>query len=283
MNLIDTHAHLFLEEFDEDRPLVVERARQAGLTHIFMPNIDSTTVGPLLRMCEAYADYCFPMIGLHPTSVADNYEAELNLMYQHLTTNSRFVAIGEIGMDLYWDRTYEAQQRTVLDRQLRWALEYNLPVVIHCREAFEAICQVMETYRNTSLRGIFHCFTGTEDEAYRILDFPGFLLGIGGVVTFKKSTLPDIVRHLPLERIVVETDAPYLAPVPHRGRRNESAFVKDTLYKLAEIFQLPPEEMAQKTSANALKLFNKTKSLFKFCSVTFLSPPVSPFPQPNRT
>lgn len=147
MNLIDTHAHLFLEEFDEDRPLVVERARQAGLTHIFMPNIDSTTVGPLLRMCEAYADYCFPMIGLHPTSVADNYEAELNLMYQHLTTNSRFVAIGEIGMDLYWDRTYEAQQRTVLDRQLRWALEYNLPVVIHCREAFEAICQVMETYR----------------------------------------------------------------------------------------------------------------------------------------
>lgn len=259
MNLIDTHAHLFLEEFDEDRPLVVERARQAGLTHIFMPNIDSTTVGPLLRMCEAYADYCFPMIGLHPTSVADNYEAELDLMYQHLTTNPRFVAIGEIGMDLYWDRTYEAQQRTVLDRQLRWALEYNLPVVIHCREAFEAICQVMETYRNTSLRGIFHCFTGTEDEAYRILDFPGFLLGIGGVVTFKKSTLPDIVRHLPLERIVVETDAPYLAPVPHRGRRNESAFVKDTLYILAEIFQLPPEEMAQKTSANALKLFNKTK------------------------
>ena len=260
MNLIDTHAHLFLEEFDEDRAQVVDRARQAGLTHIFMPNIDSTSLAPLLQMCDAYPGYCFPMIGLHPTSVNENFEAELDVVQRHLATNPRFVAIGEIGMDLYWDRTYEAQQRIVLNRQLRWALDYDLPVVIHCREAFEAICEVMEPYRETPLRGIFHCFTGTEDEARRILSFPGFLIGIGGVVTFKKSTLPEVLHHIPLERLVLETDAPYLAPVPHRGQRNESAYVKDTLLKVAEILQLSPEQVAEKTSLNALKLFNKVQS-----------------------
>ena len=245
MNLIDTHAHLFLEEFDEDRAQVVDRARQAGLTHIFMPNIDSTSLAPLLQMCDAYPGYCFPMIGLHPTSVNENFEAELDVVQRHLATNPRFVAIGEIGMDLYWDRTYEAQQRIVLNRQLRWALD---------------ICEVMEPYRETPLRGIFHCFTGTEDEARRILSFPGFLIGIGGVVTFKKSTLPEVLHHIPLERLVLETDAPYLAPVPHRGQRNESAYVKDTLLKVAEILQLPPEQVAEKTSLNALKLFNKVQS-----------------------
>ena len=260
MNLIDTHAHLFLEEFDEDRAQVVERARQAGLTHIFMPNIDSTSLASLLQMCDAYPGYCFPMIGLHPTSVNENFEAELDVVRRHLATNPRFVAIGEIGMDLYWDRTYEAQQRIVLDCQLRWALDYDLPVVIHCREAFEAIYEVMESYRGTPLRGVFHCFTSTEDEARRILSFPGFLIGIGGVVTFKKSTLPEVLHHIPLERLVLETDAPYLAPVPHRGQRNESAYVKDTLLKVAEILQLPPEQVAEKTSLNALKLFNKVQS-----------------------
>lgn len=258
MRLIDTHTHLFLEEFDEDRAEVVARARQAGVTHLLMPNIDSTTIAPLLRMCGDYPGYCFPMMGLHPTSVDGRLEAELDIVRRQLETNPSFVAVGEIGMDLYWDRTYEAWQRRALDIQLRWALEFGLPVVIHCREAFEPLCQVLEPYKDTPLRGILHCFTGTEEEAHRFLDtFPGFLLGIGGVVTFKKSTLPDVVRRLPLSRLVVETDAPYLAPVPHRGRRNESAYVRDTLLKVAEILALPPEEVAETTSANALKLFSK--------------------------
>ena len=256
MNLVDSHSHLFLEEFAEDLPQVIERARQAGVSHIFMPNIDSTTLQPLLKVCDNYAGYCFPMIGLHPTSVGDNWKEELDVVEQQLaSTHHRFVAIGEIGMDLYWDKTYLEQQRQVFDRQLRLALQYDLPVVIHCREAFEEIYRILLPYRDTSLRGILHCFTGTEEEARRILAFPGFLLGINGVITFKKSSLPPILSRLPLERMVLETDSPYLAPVPHRGKRNESAFVKDTALKLAEILDKQPEQIAQMTTQNALNLF----------------------------
>lgn len=255
MKLVDSHSHLFLEEFAEDLPQVIERARQAGVTHIFMPNIDSTTLAPLLQVCTDYAGYCFPMIGLHPTSVNKDYQAELDIVERHLNQSHPFVAIGEIGMDLYWDQTYKKEQREVLDRQLHWALKYDLPAIIHCRAAFEEIFDVMEAYRNTALRGIFHCFAGTEEDARRVLAFPNFLFGINGVVTFKKSTLPEILRQLPLERMVLETDSPYLAPVPHRGRRNESAFVKDTMLKLAEILNESPESVAQTTTENALKLF----------------------------
>lgn len=255
MKLVDTHSHLFLEEFAEDLPQVIGRAREAGVTHIFMPNIDSTTVEPLLRVCADHAGYCFPMMGLHPTSVDGNYRDELDAVEKQLASGNRFVAVGEIGMDLYWDKTFVAQQRDVFDAQLRLALSYDLPVVIHCREAFEEIYRILLPYRSTSLRGIFHCFTGTEEEARRVLDFPGFLLGVNGVVTFKKSPLPAVLKHLPLERMVLETDAPYLAPVPHRGRRNESAFVKDTMLKLAEIMEETPERVAQVTTEAALKLF----------------------------
>lgn len=255
MKLVDTHSHLFLEEFAEDLPQVIGRAREAGVTHIFMPNIDSTTVEPLLRVCADHAGYCFPMMGLHPTSVDGNYRDELDVVEKQLASGNRFVAVGEIGMDLYWDKTFVAQQRDVFDAQLRLALSYDLPVVIHCREAFEEIYRILLPYRSTSLRGIFHCFTGTEEEARRVLDFPGFLLGVNGVVTFKKSPLPAVLKHLPLERMVLETDAPYLAPVPHRGRRNESAFVKDTMLKLAEIMEETPERVAQVTTEAALKLF----------------------------
>ena len=257
MRLVDSHSHLFLEEFDEDLPQVVERARQAGVSHIFMPNIDSTTIAPLLRVCEEYPGYCFPMIGLHPTSVNDNYEAELSVVKQQLLSNEHYVAVGEIGMDLYWDKTYEKQQRKALDVQLSLALEHDLPVVILCREAFEEIFQVLEPYKNTHLRGIWHCFTGTKEEARRALAFSNFLLGINGVVTFKKSALPEVLRDIPLDRMVLETDAPYLAPVPHRGQRNETAFVKDTLLKLADILGEQPEYVAETTSANALKMFGR--------------------------
>lgn len=259
MRLVDTHSHLFLEEFADDLPQVIERARRAGVSHIFMPNIDSTTLAPLLRVCSDYAGYCFPMVGLHPTSVGENYRDELEVVKQQLAGPRRFVAIGEIGMDLYWDKTYRAQQAEVLDAQFRLALQYDLPVVIHCREAFDEIYRVLLPYRSAALRGIFHCFTGTEEEARRVLDFPGFLLGINGVVTFKKSAMPAVLKNLPLERMVLETDAPYLAPVPHRGKRNESAFVKDTMLKLADIMGEAPERVAEVTTANALRLFGLEK------------------------
>ena len=254
--MIDTHSHLFLEEFKDDLPEVMARAREAGVSHIFMPNIDSTSIEPLLRVCHAYAKYCFPMIGLHPTSVKEDYEDELRIMEQELATRKdEYVAIGEIGMDLYWDRTYLTEQQIVLKRQLDWALAYDLPVVIHSREAFSYIYMVLEAYRHTSLRGIFHSFTGTCEEAEAILKFPHFLIGINGVVTFKKSALPEVLPYVPLERIVLETDSPYLTPVPFRGRRNESSFIKYTLMKVAEVYGRTPEEVSDITSETALKLF----------------------------
>ena len=223
MRLIDTHSHLFLEEFSEDLPQVIERARSAGITHIFMPNIDSTTIDSMLSVCNAYKDYCFPMIGLHPTSVNADYEKELEIVARELKSFNKYIAIGEIGMDLYWDKTFLKEQQIALDKQINWALEYDLPVVIHCRDAFDYIYNVLEPYKNTSLKGIFHSFTGTDDEAARILEFSGFLIGINGVVTFKKSHLPEVLTKIPLEKIVLETDSPYLTPVPNRGKRNESA------------------------------------------------------------
>ena len=246
MRLIDTHSHLFLEEFSEDFPQVIERARAAGVTHIFMPNIDSTTIEAMLSACSVYKGYCFPMIGLHPTSVNDNYEKE-------------YVAIGEIGMDLYWDKTYLKEQQIVLDKQVNWALEYDLPIVIHCRDAFDYIYKVLEPYKKTPLRGIFHSFTGTAEEAARVLEFSDFFIGINGVVTFKKSHLPEILAGIPLEKIVLETDSPYLTPVPNRGKRNESAYVKDTLMKVSEIYGMSPEAVGDVTSENALKVFGMLK------------------------
>ena len=257
--LVDSHSHLFLEEFAEDLPLVMERARAAGVTHIFMPNIDSTTIEPMLSVCDTYRDFCFPMIGLHPTSVNDSYEKELEIVANYLATSERFVAVGEIGIDLYWDKTWLKEQLIVFEKQVQWALQYQLPIVIHCREAFDYIYKVMEPYKKTALRGIFHSFTGTPEEAARLLEFDAFMLGINGVVTFKKSTLPETLLTVPLERIVLETDSPYLTPVPNRGKRNESANVKDTLAKVAEIYQKSLEYVAQVTSENALKVFGFRK------------------------
>ena len=259
MRLIDTHSHLFLEEFSEDLPQVIERARSAGITHIFMPNIDSTTIDSMLSVCNTYNDYCFPMIGLHPTSVNADYEKELEIVARELKSFNKYIAIGEVGMDLYWDKTFLKEQQIVLDKQINWALEYDLPVVIHCRDAFGYIYNVLEPYKNTSLKGVFHSFTGTDDEAARILEFSGFLIGINGVVTFKKSRLPEVLTKIPLEKIVLETDSPYLTPVPNRGKRNESAYVKDTLMKISEIYRMSPETVGSVTSENALKVFGMLK------------------------
>ena len=259
MRLIDTHSHLFLEEISEDLPQVIERARSAGITHIFMPNIDSTTIDSMLSVCNTYNDYCFPMIGLHPTSVNADYEKELEIVARELKSFNKYIAIGEVGMDLYWDKTFLKEQQIVLDKQINWALEYDLPVVIHCRDAFGYIYNVLEPYKNTSLKGVFHSFTGTDDEAARILEFSGFLIGINGVVTFKKSRLPEVLTKIPLEKIVLETDSPYLTPVPNRGKRNESAYVKDTLMKVSDIYRMSPEAVGSVTSENALKVFGMLK------------------------
>lgn len=257
--LIDTHSHLFLEEFAEDLEAVIERAQIAGVSHIFMPNIDSTTIESLLGVCSRYDNYCFPMIGLHPTSVNENYHSELDVVLKELKSDKKYVAIGEVGMDLYWDKTYEKEQVAVLSKQLEWALGFNLPVVIHSRDAFDSICEVLRKFSGSSLRGIFHSFTGTAAEAMYLMEHFDFLLGINGIVTFKKSTIPDVLKVIPLEKIVLETDSPYLAPVPCRGRRNESANVKYVLLKVAEIYGKTPEEVAKITSESALKVFGMLK------------------------
>lgn len=259
MRLVDSHSHLFLEEFSEDLPQVIERARLAGVTHIFMPNIDSTTVDSMLRVCSEYKGYCFPMMGLHPTSVNADYKKELDIVARYLETSEDYVAVGEIGMDLYWDKTYLQEQEIVFRQQIEWALEYDLPVVIHCREAFEPIYRILSSYKSEPLKGIFHSFTGTSEEASRILEFPNFYIGINGVVTFKKSPLPEVVAQIPVGRIVLETDSPYLTPVPNRGKRNESANIKDTLLKVAAVYAASPEEVGAITSENSLKVFGILK------------------------
>ena len=257
--LVDSHSHLFLEEFADDLPKVMQRAREAGVTHIFMPNIDSTTIESLLSVCAAYKEFCFPMIGLHPTSVNKNYKKELDIVAGQLASSNGYVAIGEIGLDLYWDKTFLREQLLAFEKQVEWALEYHLPIVIHTREAFDYIYKVLQPYKETGLTGIFHSFTGTSEEAAKLLDFPGFMIGINGVVTFKKSQLPEVLKDVPLARIVLETDSPYLTPVPNRGKRNESARLKDTLIKVAEIYRESPEVVAEATSENALKVFGMGK------------------------
>ncbi len=259
IKLVDSHSHLFLDEFLEDLPEVMERARMAGVTHIFMPNIDSATIDPMLSVCAAYKDLCYPMMGLHPTSVKEDFRRELKIIHHHLEEPNSFVAVGEIGMDLYWDKTFVKEQEFAFRQQIEWALEYGLPVVVHCREAFEYIYNVLAEYKETPLAGIFHSFTGTLEEAGRLLEFRRFCLGINGVVTFKNSALPDVLAQIPLERIVLETDSPYLSPVPNRGKRNESAYLRNTLAKVAEVYGRTLEEVSSMTSENALKTFGMLK------------------------
>lgn len=256
LRIVDTHSHLFTEEFDADRTTVLIRAKEEGVTRIYMPNIDETTIDRLLKTCDDNRGYCFPMMGLHPTSVNENYEIALQQVNQCLMAHhDQFVAVGEIGLDLYWDDTFLEQQMDVFDRQIRWALELDLPIVVHCRKAIQYIYKVLLPYKNTALRGVFHSFTGDPAEAELMLQFERFMIGVNGIVTFKKSPLPAILPQMPVERLVLETDAPYLTPVPHRGERNESAYICYTLIKVAQILGRSPEELAKQTSANALKLF----------------------------
>ena len=254
MAFVDTHTHLYVEEFDEDRELALIRAGEAGVARLFMPNIDDTTVDAMLALCRSH-EGCYPMIGFHPTSVDADWKARLAAVRRWLDSPQTFYGIGEVGLDLYWDKTYKKEQMQAFEIQIEWALEHDLPLVVHCREAYPELFEVLVPYKNTGLRGIFHSFTGTEEEAARLLEYTGFLLGINGVVTFKKSVLPSVLPHVPLGRIVLETDSPYLAPVPYRGKRNESAYLVEVAGKLSEIYSVPLEEIARVTTENACRMF----------------------------
>ena len=256
IQLIDTHSHLFVKEFDDDRDAAVERALAAGVRHICLPCIDASSIEPIDAMCNAHPGVCHPMIGLHPTDVDDDYREQLALMRNRLMADECYIAVGEVGLDFYWDDSRKEQQIEVFEQQIGWAMEKRLPLVIHSRSAFEQLYKIMSAHSGDGLTGIFHCFSGTADEAQALLGFPGFMLGIGGVVTYKKSTLPQVLlQAVPLERIVLETDAPYLSPVPHRGRRNESAYVVEVARFLAQLYGVTFEEVAAVTTQNALKVF----------------------------
>ena len=251
--IIDTHSHLDGEEFADDLPEVIQRAKDAQVEKILVPNVNLQGLPHLIEVCDAYPDYLYPMIGLHPEDVKADYQTQLDQMFIFLKENpNRFCAIGEVGLDFYWDETYRNQQLEAFEQQIQWAKQFGKPLMIHARNAFEEIVEIMERHRDDQLEGVFHCFTGTEDEARKLLSFDGFKLGIGGVLTFKKSTLPEVLKNaVPLSRIVVETDSPYLAPVPHRGKRNESAFIIEIVRRLTEIYACNWVNIATETKKNA--------------------------------
>ncbi len=256
--MIDSHSHIYLEQFDKDRDATIERARNAGLSRILLPNVDSSTIDAMLDAEKAYPGVCHAMMGLHPTSVKVDFHEQLNVVEQWLNKRT-FIAIGEIGMDLYWDTAFKKQQQEVLATQLKWAAEKEMPVVIHTRDAFPEIFEVFEKHYDSRLSGVFHSFTGELENARHILQMPNFYLGINGVVTYKNSTLPQVLGEVGYDRLLLETDAPYLPPVPYRGQRNEPAYVAYTRDKIADIFGVTAGLVTEKTSQNAQKLFKLPK------------------------
>ena len=253
MSYIDTHTHLFLPEFDTDRDQVIANAKNAGVEKVLLPNVDSGTILPLLDLVDKFPDFCFPMIGLHPTSVKENFEQELEMVESWLKKR-KFYAIGEIGIDLYWDKTFLKQQEEVFKYQIKLAKKYDLPIIIHARDSFDEIFNIVEREIDSSLKGIFHAFTGNLEQAKQIIDW-GFFIGIGGIVTFKNSHLRDVIKKIDINHLVLETDSPYLAPVPYRGKRNESAYIQIIAQKIAEIKEISLDEVAQITTSNAKKRF----------------------------
>ncbi len=253
MQLIDTHTHLYLPEFDSDRDAVVGRAVQNGVNGLFMPNIDMASVDQMLSVENRYPGICYSMIGLHPTSVSKDYPDQLDQL-EEIAASHKFYAIGEIGIDLYWDQTFLKEQIEAFKRQVAFAIRSGLPVVIHSRNSFPEIFQALEEFKGSSLTGVFHAFTGTIREAEKAIEM-GFKLGIGGIVTFKNSGLDKVVKETGPENIILETDSPYLAPVPHRGKRNESSYLCIINSKLAELSGLSREETASITFSNSVRLF----------------------------
>lgn len=261
--MIDTHAHLDGEEFRDDLPEVIQRAREAGVEKIFVPAIDFASSQQIFELCCQHPDNLYPMVGLHPEEVRENWREELEKIRSLLIPSSPnthhsspITAIGEIGLDFYWTREFEQEQLAAFEEQVRWSVETRLPLMIHCRKAQNEMVKILRKYENDLPGGVFHCFTGNPIEARELLTFERFVLGIGGVLTFKKSHLPDdLPAAVPLNRIVLETDCPYMAPVPHRGKRNEPAFVAHVLHRLAEAYGVTPEEVERQTNDNVRRVF----------------------------
>jgi TatD DNase family protein len=253
MILTDTHTHLYSEEFNDDREEMIQRAVDAGVSRFFIPAIDSTCTASMYDLEKKHPDHVFLMMGLHPCYVKENYEEELQHVENELAQR-KFVAIGEIGIDLFWDKTTLDIQKTAFKRQIQLAKKYKLPIVIHCRESFDEIFEVLESEKSDDLFGIFHCFTGDYAQAQRAISYQ-MKLGIGGVVTFKNGKINTFLNQIDLKHIVLETDAPYLAPVPYRGKRNESSYVRIVAEKIAELYQIPIEEVARITTANSKAIF----------------------------
>lgn len=251
---IDTHTHLFSPEFDNDLSEAIQRATDAGITRFILPNIEVETIARMNAVVEKFKGVCYPLLGLHPCSVNENYRMDLQIIRTEIEKNKP-VGIGECGIDLYWDKTFLKEQKEALKIQGNWAKELKLPLIIHARESFPEIFEVLDEINDENLKGIFHCFTGTEKEVEKILSYGGFKLGIGGVVTYKTSHLPALLPSVDLKNIVLETDSPYLPPVPFRGKRNESAYLIKVAEKLSEIYQLPLEKIGEITTENALEIF----------------------------
>jgi len=254
MQFIDSHSHLYLPEFDDDRDEVISRALDSNVTKILLPNIKNDSFDPMMQMAVKYPGICYPMMGIHPTSIKDDYTKELDFFNENIQKNE-FVAIGEIGIDLYWDKTYFKEQEIAFNEQIKTAHNKNLPLVIHTRESLDSVLSLIDASGYSDLHGVFHAFTGNRKEADKIIE-RGFYLGIGGILTFKNSGLSETVKHIKIDNIILETDSPYLAPVPKRGKRNESSYLRHTAEKLAEIKNLSIGEIAAVTTLNCTKLFN---------------------------
>ena len=256
MNFIDTHTHLFASEFDNDIDIVIKNALDNGISKMLLPNIDSTTTKKMLQLCDNYPNNCYPMIGLHPCSVKkDNLEKEISHVEQMLSQN-KFIAVGEIGLDLYWDKSTLDLQKIAFESQIELAKKYQLPIVIHVRDSFDEAIEIVERLNDYNLSGVFHCFTGNLEEAQRIINLKNFYLGIGGVVTFKNGGINKIINQVSLDRIILETDSPYLSPTPFRGTRNESKYLLNIAHKMAELYNVDLKDIAKKTTKNAIDLFH---------------------------
>lgn len=251
--ITDTHTHLYSEEFEQDRGEMIQRAINAGVSRFFIPAIDSTCTQAMYDLEQNFPEHVFLMMGLHPTYVKDNFEAELAHVASELAKR-KFYAIGEIGIDLYWDKTHLKQQQLAFRQQIQWAKQYKLPIVIHCREAFDEIFEILEEEKSPELFGIFHCFSGTYEQALQAISY-NMLLGIGGVVTFKNGKIDQFLDRIDLKHIVLETDSPYLAPIPFRGKRNESSYIVNVVAKLAVIYNMNVAEIAQITTENSKRVF----------------------------
>lgn len=255
MNFIDTHAHLYGEEFQNDIVDISARAIQAGASKIFLPSTDVASAESAVALSKHCPGFFYPMIGLHPEDLPEDYRQILQTIERLLETPNSFIGIGEVGLDFYWDSSKAEEQKEVFDTQIRYALRFGLPLMIHSRKAHRELVDCLAPYREENISGVFHCFTGTQEEAAELLGFTHFMLGIGGVVTFKKSVLPETLKTVPLSRVVLETDAPYMAPVPHRGQRNETSFLPAVIAKLSEIYGVAQDEVARITTENALRTF----------------------------